>query len=58
MANDRTRPITSMTGLRRSGLKPWTSAFCMTVMSVVRRVTRDEVSNESRFANESFCTWA
>ena len=58
MAHASTRPATSMTGLRRSGLTPITNAFWMTVMSVVRRVTSEDDSNSSRFANAYSCRWA
>ena len=44
-------PMTSITGLRTSGLSPPMTAFWMTVTSVVILVTRLEVSNLSRFWN-------
>ena len=47
---ERPMPMTSMTGLRTSGLTPPITAFCMTVTSVVMRVTRPELSKRSRFS--------
>ena len=50
-----------MTGPRIMGLKPFMSAFWITVTSVVMRVTSDEVSKWSRFSNDRRCTasnWA
>lgn len=42
----------SMTGLRTNGRIPLLIAFCSTVMSLVRRVMRDEVLKWSRFRKE------
>ena len=51
-------PHTSMTGPLSMGLKPITRAFCITVTSVVMRVTREDVSKSSRLEKARSCTWA
>ena len=51
-------PMTSMTGPRRSGLKPVTSAFWITVTSVVIRVTSELDSKSSRLEKSKRWTWA
>ncbi len=49
-------PHTSMTGPLSMGLKPITRAFCITVTSVVMRVTREDVSKSSRLEKAKSCT--
>ena len=54
-------PKISITGPRASGRSPPFTAFWRTVTSVVIRVTREEVSNRSRFTKANFWTrsyWA
>ena len=48
MAKDSPMPSRSITGPRTMGRRPPLMAFCITVTSVVIRVTRDEEENRSR----------
>ena len=48
----RKSPMMSITGPRTMGRMPPVMAFCMTVMSVVMRVIREEVLKWSRLAKE------
>ena len=45
-------PTSRLTGPRTMGRVPETTAFWMTVTSVVSRVTSDEASKSSRLAKE------
>ena len=56
--NESPTPSTSITGPRTTGRKPLLMAFCSTVTSVVRRVTREDVSKWSRLENAYCCTLA
>ena len=49
MVNEKNTPRAHMTGALTSGLSPLLTAFCMTVTSLVSRVTSDEVSYLSMF---------
>ena len=55
MTDAKTSPMTRITGPRTSGRVPETRAFWITVTSVVRRVTSDDVSKSSRLAKEKPC---
>ena len=51
-------PRTSITGALTSGLRPLFIVFCITVISLVMRVTSELVSNLSMFENAYLCSFS